>query len=205
MIFWFEHRGMRYRIHEGETLVGRGGRSALFVDVPSVSREHALVKRTGQKLQITDLGSSNGTFVNGERLTGSRELSAGDEVRLGGAKLVVGATDSPLPANVGVGIEIIEAQSSAPPSEVSTEPEFSSIDVLESLVVGAGAAHEPLELAQMIKSSVDRLLDTTEKKQQKIGRDQAARIVSIVEIVSSWFPDGALDDWAKSVTRRLGV
>lgn len=194
---------MRYRIHEGETVVGRGGRSGLFIDVPSVSREHALVKRRGDHVEITDLGSSNGTFVNGERLTGTSVLRPGDELRLGGAKLSVGATQAQLAPNVGPGIEIIEQQSQAPPSEVSTEPEFSSIDVLESLVVGAGAAHDPLELAQMIKSSVDRLLDTTERKQQKIGKDQAARIVSIVEIVSGWVPDDALGEWARSVSRRL--
>jgi pSer/pThr/pTyr-binding forkhead associated (FHA) protein len=205
VIFWFEHRGMRYRIHEGETLVGRGGRSALFIDVPSVSREHAIVRRSAEHVEITDLGSSNGTFVNGERLTGTRTLKSGDEVRLGGAALLVGATDAPMPSNIGPGIEIIEAQSQAPQSELSTEPEFSSIDVLESLVVGAGASHNPTELAQMIKSSVDRLLDTTQKKGQTISPDQAARIVSIVEIVSGWFPDGTLAAWAKSTSTRLGL
>lgn len=205
MIFWFEHRGMRYRIHEGETLVGRGGRSALFIDVPSVSREHAIVRRSAEHVEITDLGSSNGTFVNGERLSGTRTLKAGDEVRLGGAALLVGATDAPMPSNVGPGIEIIEQQSHAPQSELSTEPEFSSIDVLESLVVGAGASQNPTELAQMIKSSVDRLLDTAHKKGHKLGPDQAARIVSIVEIVSGWFPDGTLSAWAKSTSTRLGL
>jgi pSer/pThr/pTyr-binding forkhead associated (FHA) protein len=205
VIFWFEHRGMRYRIHEGETLVGRGGRSALFIDVPSVSREHAIVRRAAEHVEITDLGSSNGTFVNGERLTGTRTLAAGDEVRLGGAALLVGATDAPMPSNVGAGIEIIEQQSHAPHSELSTEPEFSSIDVLESLVVGAGSSQNPTELAQMIKSSVDRLLDTAHKKGQKIGPDQAARIVSIVEIVAGWFPDGTLSSWAKSTSTRLGL
>jgi hypothetical protein len=49
------------------------------------------------------------------------------------------------------------------------------------------------------------LLDTTQKKGQTISPDQAARIVSIVEIVSGWFPDGTLAAWAKSTSTRLGL
>lgn len=195
---------MRYRIHEGETLVGRGGRSALFIDVPSVSREHAVIRRNANRIEITDLGSSNGTFVNGERLSAPSLLRSGDEVRLGGALLVVGATESPSPATVAPGIEIIEQHAQSVPSELSTEAEFSSIDVLESLVVGPGASHNPVELAQMIRSSVDRFIDTAERKRQAIGSDHAARIISIAEIVSSWFPDGSLEPWARSIGRRLG-
>jgi predicted component of type VI protein secretion system len=203
LIYWFEHRGMRYRIHEGDTVVGRGGASVLFIDLPSVSREHARVVRTGDCVEVTDLGSSNGTFVNGERVSGTRRLRPGDELCLGKALLVVGASESPSATTVAPAIEIIEQRAPPAEHELSTEPEFSSIEVLESLVVGRATPDDPTELAQMIKSSVDRLLDGAERRQTAISSDHRARIVGVAERVARWFPDGTLDAWAKAVARRL--
>ncbi|MGC8835081.1 MAG: FHA domain-containing protein, partial [Armatimonadota bacterium] len=48
----------------------------------TVSRRHAVIQRVGNSLVIVDEGSSNGTFVNGVRVT-SQQLNPGDEVRLG--------------------------------------------------------------------------------------------------------------------------
>ena len=86
----------------GEVVLGRGQTADLRISVTSVSREHALV-RTGQSLTIEDLGSSNGTRVDGQRLQpGQRApLSVGRVVELGDVVLVLQD-----PANL--------AQSSAP-------------------------------------------------------------------------------------------
>jgi ABC-type multidrug transport system ATPase subunit len=57
---------------------------------PAVSRRHARIIRPAQdgEYEIEDLGSTNGTFVNGERLVGSRTLRHGDSVRIGPVKLI---------------------------------------------------------------------------------------------------------------------
>ncbi len=203
MIFWLSYLGVRSRIHEGETILGRSGRTTLLVDEPSVSREHATIRRSGDCIEIIDLGSSNGTFVNGKPVTGTRRLAPGDKIRLGGAKIEVGATHTG-PVNIGPGIELIEQQprpSSSP--QASTEPVFSSIDVLETLLTGAAVAENPAELAGMIRSSVDRLLDTTGRRGIPIDPDHGARLAAIVETVARWFPDGALDAWVAEVERRI--
>jgi pSer/pThr/pTyr-binding forkhead associated (FHA) protein/predicted Ser/Thr protein kinase len=61
-------------------------------DDPELSRRHARVERDARgRLSIDDLGSANGTFVNGERVVGPRELGAGDIVRVGTTTLEVTA------------------------------------------------------------------------------------------------------------------
>jgi pSer/pThr/pTyr-binding forkhead associated (FHA) protein len=69
---------------EGELILGREHGSAdLVIQDPGVSRRHACVFPDDGALIVEDLGSSNGTYVNGERISGPVELGAGDEVRLG--------------------------------------------------------------------------------------------------------------------------
>jgi hypothetical protein len=83
---------------EGGLVIGRSseGFGTLGGD-PEISRRHAQVSRTPEgRLYISDLGSTNGTFVNGERISGSAWLSPGDVVKLGQSTLKVsgGAADA---------------------------------------------------------------------------------------------------------------
>ena len=68
---------------EGEHLIGRSEQCDLTVRSSTVSRLHARVTVRGKTAVIEDLGSRNGTFVRGERLTAPAELKAGDDVRVG--------------------------------------------------------------------------------------------------------------------------
>jgi hypothetical protein len=67
----------------GATTVGRDASAGIAIDDPEASREHASLSVVGTTVTVTDLGSTNGTFVNGERLSGARELSATDKLRIG--------------------------------------------------------------------------------------------------------------------------
>jgi pSer/pThr/pTyr-binding forkhead associated (FHA) protein len=190
-------------LHEGVTVVGRGEDCAFSLDDPSVSRAHARLSIENGALSITDLRSSNGTFVNGERLAHTSPLRSGDVIALGDTMLKVAASESADFSPVAPGIEIIEQTAPRPQSEISTEPQFSSIEVLESLVVNAQVAEDPAALAQMIRMSVDRLLAMIHAKRQQVGRDNAARLLSIVEIVASWSANGEHDAWVREVTAKL--
>jgi FHA domain len=80
---------------DGEVTVGREQGSAdLVIEDPGVSRRHARFLASGGAVTVEDLGSSNGTFVNGERISGSVELGAGDEVQLGGTVLGIEGADA---------------------------------------------------------------------------------------------------------------
>ncbi len=72
----------------GEVLIGRSRSCALQIAEATVSRQHARL-RIGPDSQVIvdDLGSSNGTFVNGERVVGSRALAHGDRLVVGEAEL----------------------------------------------------------------------------------------------------------------------
>lgn len=64
--------------------IGRVKEMDIVIDNPSVSRTHAeIVKQGDGSWIVRDAGSSNGTFVNGDRVSGDRALKTGDEISLG--------------------------------------------------------------------------------------------------------------------------
>ena len=69
--------------------IGSSSESDLVVDDSSVSRVHALFEYLAGIWFVEDLGSRNGTYVNGLRISGRRMVRPGDEIRLGVARLVV--------------------------------------------------------------------------------------------------------------------
>jgi pSer/pThr/pTyr-binding forkhead associated (FHA) protein len=73
--------GMAYEIAEGATL-GRGDVEIQLED-PFASSRHARITRQGHVLVIEDLGSTNGTYLNEEPLTGPQPLHPGDRIRIG--------------------------------------------------------------------------------------------------------------------------
>jgi predicted component of type VI protein secretion system len=74
-------QGAEHPVEPGST-IGREGCDITLSD-PDVSRRHAAVGMSNGGLSIEDLGSTNGTFVNGERITAPRALRDGDEIQIG--------------------------------------------------------------------------------------------------------------------------
>lgn len=79
--------GESYAISEGETKLGREGADIVFGSDSGVSRNHAAIQNSGGQMTITDLGSTNGTYVNGVKITSPTSLKAGDLVILGTVRL----------------------------------------------------------------------------------------------------------------------
>ncbi len=82
--------------------IGSSETADLVVTDGSVSRIHALLEWLGGSWFVQDLGSRNGTFVNGERVQVRRVVRAGDEIRLGRARLVLRGIVSQSGAATGV-------------------------------------------------------------------------------------------------------
>ena len=83
-----------------ECVLGRSLDADIRFDVPGVSRRHARIVVDGERVALEDLGSQNGTYLRGERITGRATLTDGDEVRLGPVSIVfrhVSADGSTLP------------------------------------------------------------------------------------------------------------
>jgi len=78
-----------FELTKSETVIGRDESADLTIPSQAVSRRHARLLREGDGYVLEDLGSSNGTFVNNQKLTGRRQLKSGDQIRLGQAITLV--------------------------------------------------------------------------------------------------------------------
>ncbi len=72
-----------YELNEDIETLGRDITNNITINDPEVSRHHLRLTRGAGGYTLEDLGSTNGTFVNGQRLTGARPLRSGDMVGLG--------------------------------------------------------------------------------------------------------------------------
>src|ERR1700748_1810711 len=120
---------------ENEVVIGRED-TDLTIDDVELSRRHAVVRRHASRLQVEDLGSTNGTYVDGTRIEEPTILGGGAEIQLGTTKLLV---EGVLPA----GRE--DAEPEAPVSRAS-EPTRASIEIppeMRKQPAGAAAASAP--------------------------------------------------------------
>lgn len=73
---------------EGENVVGRERSAAVWVGHASVSREHARIVVAGERAEVEDLKSKNGTWLGSRRVEGRLALENGDELRVGEVRLL---------------------------------------------------------------------------------------------------------------------
>jgi predicted component of type VI protein secretion system len=120
----------------GRVVVGRAAATDLVVPDHSVSRRHAefFLDAPSGRLTLRDLGSTNGTRVNGERLESERTLWAGDQIRLGAIDLLVH----------------FDLDSEPAPADFSTQP----------LVNGDGLALPPARHAQALWDATENTCGT---------------------------------------------
>jgi pSer/pThr/pTyr-binding forkhead associated (FHA) protein len=83
--------GARFLLDDDEVMSGRHPDSDIFLDDVTVSRKHAVFRRTPGGFVVRDVGSLNGTYVNRE-LVDEITLTTGDEVQIGKFRLVVYAS-----------------------------------------------------------------------------------------------------------------
>jgi pSer/pThr/pTyr-binding forkhead associated (FHA) protein len=80
------------KLSHDEITIGRSRECVVLVHNIKASRKHAKIERTGGLYQVTDLGSGNGTKVNGEKIS-FHTLEKGDEIRVGDAALKLVSID----------------------------------------------------------------------------------------------------------------
>jgi pSer/pThr/pTyr-binding forkhead associated (FHA) protein len=77
------------KLGDGVTSIGRHDDCLIRIKSSQVSRKHCELFEAADKLTLRDLGSSNGTFVNGKKVSGQQVLKHGDEVTVGAVTLRV--------------------------------------------------------------------------------------------------------------------
>ena len=89
-------QGSRYELVDAVIGIGRGSQNVICLTDSEVSRDHAHLIRDGESWTIRDLGSSNGTFVNGQGAE-TKKLKPGDHIQLGRTILVLSSNNAPPP------------------------------------------------------------------------------------------------------------
>jgi len=141
-------------LNSGRTLIGRRNDCDIRIPLTEISRHHTELRVDGEKVLIKDLGSSNGTFVNNQRVQ-SATLAPGDHVIIGPVVFTIQINGEPKdvrqvktkinrrrPAASGIGEH---ADKSAPVDAVIDE-ELDPISALEALASSADqTAIDPLD------------------------------------------------------------
>jgi pSer/pThr/pTyr-binding forkhead associated (FHA) protein len=145
---------------EGQLTVGRGDDAGLFIDDPEISRAHAVLAPTGDGLEIEDLGSLNGTWVNGERITSAMLLAAGDVIKVGTTRVEV------ISVSVGPPVGAPAPFQRASPTPVAAEDELRPVSALFADIVGSTGLAErlaPEDFTALIGGCVDRMCRAVEQ------------------------------------------
>jgi class 3 adenylate cyclase len=140
----------------GRLVLGRGEDAGLVVDDPEISRAHAVIEATERGLEIQDLGSLNGTWVNGERISAATLLAHGDTIKIGNTRAEVLAAPSREPT-----MERREA-----PTPIEAKDELRPVSVLFADIVGSTPLAErlaPEDYAALIGGCIDRMCRAVER------------------------------------------
>jgi phosphoserine phosphatase RsbU/P len=132
--------GRLYRLDGDEFLMGRRLDCHIHINDQRASRRHARIRRDGSQWQLEDLGSYNGTHINGRRIHGTTRLRHGDEIEIGSSRYRIDCSDDNLRATEFPPIvidpstksdEISWFEVAFAPSEIS--PPSSPSDILHAL------------------------------------------------------------------------
>jgi hypothetical protein len=89
--------GQRYSLNAASIVLGRSSEADILVDDTGVSRRHLEIRSTNGTTEAVDLGSTNGSYVNGRKVVGSVDLTDGSTITMGRTKIIFRL----LPANSG--------------------------------------------------------------------------------------------------------
>ncbi len=93
-------RGRMFELNQDEITIGRSDDRTITLKDPTVSTLHCKITRNGDRLVIVDAGSTNGTRINGEPLTGEYELQNGDTVKIGAFDLLYDSEDKTMTMSI---------------------------------------------------------------------------------------------------------
>ena len=140
----------------GELTLGRAEEAGLVIDDPEISRTHAVIAPTPKGIEIRDLSSLNGTWVNGERIKTPTALAPGDVVKIGKTRIEV----------LAAGGQALVPPARSSPTPVEAEDELRPVSVLFADVVGStplAERLEPGEYAALMGGCVDRMCRAVEQ------------------------------------------
>ena len=195
-----------YKFGPGQFILGKGDHCDLILSDCHVSRSHAALEIAPEKISIRDLGSTNGTWHNGERLNGEAPINAGDRFEFGDLSVVVieqeGASKSKPASNV---------RPLKPVSSKNTSTEKASSDTGTPKQDPPSPKPEAKEVAQAppaalsnnaLKPAAPAIPAVTAKAS---ANDSASSVASQAAIQQAAKPEAAEDTQVRKKTKRFSV
>jgi DNA-binding winged helix-turn-helix (wHTH) protein len=178
-------RGQQWSVDSERVVIGRGPECQVVIPDRSVSREHAEILLQDGKFLIQDLGSKNGTYVNGIKVNVHQELRDGDEIQVA----------------ISVIIKFIGSDATVPLTIEGAEPHVSGLQLYphtHEVYIDGTLLDPPLSLYQY------RLLELLcERKGGIVTRDEVVRTVW-PEAATEGVSEQAIDALVRRLRDRLG-
>lgn len=170
--------GQTFTLDRDWLTVGRDPSNEIVISDPQVSRQHARITRQGNLVVIEDLGSTNGTFINGMRLTGPHVMTNGDVIGLGEAVTLTYY-------EVGIATEaetVVGRVAAAPPTPLS-QPVYKPRAATPPPVPPSYAAPAAPPLAYPSPPPSYAAALSAEEKQRKTGLIVGCVVVAVLIVV----------------------
>jgi predicted component of type VI protein secretion system len=169
---FIERKPMDGREHglDAELTVGREGCDVVLPD-PEVSRRHAALRVTESGVAVEDLGSSNGTFVNEQRVEGVRALRDGDVVRFGNTEWELRGAAAPAGGGGGaIGAAQVTAARAIPTPPGAPAPAAAQAEAAPAPPAAPSAAPAAAPAAQAAPVGADAAADAAAPGRPGEGR-----------------------------------
>ena len=222
--YWLRYRGTRFPVRRGEYILGRSPYCSIVVSNALASRQHCAVRLSASGLTIVDLGSRNGTSVNGEKLREERMLNPGDIIRVGSDGIEVILTEGTTTRHTHQTDAIerhdtqprLEAGSSRPPSEARSaafDPNYeessttahATLDLVVALVEAYQQLPTRCENVPTVRRAIDILVEARLHNGTGFQTSELDQLKHAVTSLRSWYQKGELDRWASDTLTALGV
>src|SRR5918992_4509584 len=125
------------KLDKRKLTIGRSSRNDICIGDPFASRLHAELRSEGEQVLLVDMGSANGTYLNGQRVSGTVKLEVGDLVRIGETEIEYASGDQAMLS--GATVFLSGPAAAALPADTITSPisKRATSDLLSSIQSGA--------------------------------------------------------------------
>ena len=196
--FWVTYEGTRFPIRRGETMIGRSAYCTIVVSDSSVSREHASLRLVDGVLLLSDLGSRNGTSVNGAAVKGPRPVAAGDSIVLGSAVLYIEASEDDRRSRRSTG-NLLDG-----PEDPTTQSTTTTVELAHRLVGQLQATSANDKQLKLIRDVIDSVADSVGTGYQ-LRESDGPKLAKATEYIVRCSGDPAVQQWREGVLRKLGI
>lgn len=203
--YWLKYRGTRFPLRRGETVIGRSPYCSIVLSNSRASRQHCAITWDEHGLSLADLGSSNGTYLNGTRLAAIAKLQAGDVLSVGTDMLEV----IEVRRKVSDGITRTE-QGPVPSVDIyefddaqNTKRQEMTLDVIEAIASSAAEDGLSERVAASVMGAVDLFLASLLESGRRLSSSEAARLAAVTELVGARDPKGGYAEWKHRTIERI--